>query len=791
MKRLLEILTICLAGLLVWSCAGDMYDMPVGDGNSVRVIFRFDSTPTVKSSLVGPDDSAIESVCILAYRGGTLEKVVHCGPEGVSVALPRSLESFTYNFYAVANVGEVTDAPALESDLPSWRIQASSVNGYVPMAWNGTVSESKVRSVTVKAHLQRLAARVDFRLDGSLVDGLYVKSVTLKQAAADMAPFSDEPNRAGNVMDFDSASEEDLERLNSGGTVSFYALENMQGTLLPGNMDHWAKTPDSIGDKGGLCTYLEVMAKFRYGSKFYGSVKYRLFLGQDNTTNFDVKRNQVMGISLKLTEGAYDMDGIDWQVDTLGLYRDRTRRNVDMYLAQRKIMPVAGDIQDISLRKAKGGCFDDDSLIVSVYSNNEVEIASRKVGVDTVFVSLKDEEGEEFMTKLIVNTHTPHLNIHWENSKLEGETSDSLYVAMDGETKNLDAFYADDEGRKLSDFDEELYEELLHPSFDMSLLSSDYFGLDGDEDACSLWLKKLGGLEEFGEGSLNTSLGIGKAVVSAPCEDVPDLECVVWTCDPFPAGKYHGVFDSKGLVSGPYRKLDSYSDGHAQNETFRSPIGEIREYTGREEFYSFAYNGSAWYFFNGGYDDGNLVVTLVYESFGDRFIPSLSEAFHGVVRNSWSREQWASGRTQTIGFAVHVAIGGEVTYKGSDSSVASNYHVSARWAHLHYNISSLSSFARNIVSSNRIDANDGTRPCGLTSTLYKLSKSTGYPISLGHTWYKNHKPEFTFVDINEDNSEEQHPVELPYLLPWEGYKVFVHSYLEYFPNSNNWVQYGL
>ena len=89
--------------------------------------------------------------------------------------------------------------------------------------------------------LTRMLARVDLKVDTRLLETqsqFNVKSVSIYNAINTYSPFtpSVKQEHKGRIeYSFDSASSTDVSLLNRGGTISLYAFENMQGTLLPGN----------------------------------------------------------------------------------------------------------------------------------------------------------------------------------------------------------------------------------------------------------------------------------------------------------------------------------------------------------------------------------------------------------------------------------------------------------------------------------------------------------------------------------------------------------------------------
>lgn len=316
MRRIISIIT---AGLLLCSCIyEDLSDCPNYNGKgedstavtkAVPVEFVISTTDTTKTrSSISVSDTKVADINIYVYYDGMLEASVYeKSPQSVSLSLMNGRK---YNLYALSNMGEI-EGPVSEDELIAmdYSIEAiSDMSGGLPMSWSQksfTVSGSAPKaSVT----LERLVSRIRFSIDKSALDGLSVTSVQLKQGALRATPFISGSKAASTseVGDGDYATSSDITSLNSGNTVTFYALENCQGVLLPNNKEASSKVPEEIADKSALCTYLEMTASF--SGKYEGvdvssdNVKYRFYLGEDNCTDFNVIRNKDVKINLKVTE---------------------------------------------------------------------------------------------------------------------------------------------------------------------------------------------------------------------------------------------------------------------------------------------------------------------------------------------------------------------------------------------------------------------------------------------------------------------------------------------------------
>lgn len=292
----------------------------------IRISVAFDRM--TRSSVVS-DEYAVRDVGIYAFAHGALVTgaFYDCSsglPDDMELNLPSGQ---SYSIYAVANAG-FSECPEQEGDMKDFAISVenfSALQGCLPMVWKGSL-DVIVGDYGLDIGLVPLAAKVQFSIDDRLLGGLEVTSVRLRQGALSVRPFAEGDSRAeypDEAADGDWASAEDLYVLNQGGSILLYALENCQGTLLPGNEDPWKKIPDGLSEElAGLCTYIEVGCRFHenteYGSP-QGVVRYRIFLGQDALTDFNVRRNSVQSISLVPTETG--LEKLSWMIDASEMYR--------------------------------------------------------------------------------------------------------------------------------------------------------------------------------------------------------------------------------------------------------------------------------------------------------------------------------------------------------------------------------------------------------------------------------------------------------------------------------------
>lgn len=363
----------CLLPAVMLS-AGSCIDREMETGAGA-VRFRFAEGDDTRSG-INPDVNTVKDVNIAVYRYGVLQNVLYFDK---SKALEMTLDSGEYTVYAVGNIGEQTVFPNYEELLPRWKYRISSTSELKDkgMAFTAskTINVSKDGGEFI-LKMTRMAARCGFRFDASALKGMKVKSVRLRQAALDMAPFGPSGSIPDNVEDAgDYASETDLVTLNNGGTVYFYCLENDRGVLLPDNTDIWGKVPDKIPDVADKCTYIEVAAAIADNPDGYsGEVIYRFYLGKNTTSDFSVVRNTCYTVSLTTSEDGLDKRG--WLIDTSGLWIDPLFNfnppDIPEYVGQwvKISFPNAGEN-----RTVRAG-----------YGEDEIIVGAEHNGVDSLFL---------------------------------------------------------------------------------------------------------------------------------------------------------------------------------------------------------------------------------------------------------------------------------------------------------------------------------------------------------------------------------------------------------------------
>ena len=313
--------------MLVLACVAQAacspHGEPGGPATQVTVSIVPDGYAHTRSSYTWNEDEIRDIQIVVTTEDGDIHDVLYSDT-------PSDLH-FTgqagrlYKLWAAANLGGKVEAGSLEDFTENIRhvTKAGIERTGIPMYSNGgfsiLVSENENHAVIP---LTRMMARVDLNIDTKSLDspsGFKVISVSVFNPVDTYTPFDAEVRKKGAANagpSFDSASSQDISRLNNGGTIRLYAFENLQGTLLPGNRDPWRKVPSRIGDAGPRCTYIEIVCSYTTDTDTCDDITYRMYLGEDATTNFDVRRNTLYRLTLEPTEDEIRGGRGSWKIET-------------------------------------------------------------------------------------------------------------------------------------------------------------------------------------------------------------------------------------------------------------------------------------------------------------------------------------------------------------------------------------------------------------------------------------------------------------------------------------------
>lgn len=314
MKRVKRIFLIPVFALMMVGCRENSESNIVTGNVTFRSVVK-DEIATRSS--IDVDDSAITTIVLSLYDNLGRLAESHSVANGADISLDLPV-GISYTLYALANVTGFTP-PALESEMEEVCIDWPGVAGMTsvgfPMSHKGTFTVAQGNN-TYTVDFTRLVARYDLIVDRSNMEGSFeVTGVKLRNSAAHAFPFS--AKAATQTLNGDIATISDIQRVNSGSSVSFYMFENLQGILLPNNKDPWSKIPDNIPLAKDLCTFIEIEGEYMGGGVSTGlnseKMTFRIYLGADNTSSFDIMRNTIQTLTLFPSDNSISAQS--WKVD--------------------------------------------------------------------------------------------------------------------------------------------------------------------------------------------------------------------------------------------------------------------------------------------------------------------------------------------------------------------------------------------------------------------------------------------------------------------------------------------
>ena len=297
-----------------------------------------------KSQFAGSDNAVLNWTLFIfdseGTRVGTYYKDLTSPEAGDGKIKVKVKIDETYYYYAIANVGDLTgSAPATKAACNDLVVTLSAGNssiaanmdalpaaGTAERCFTKTEYDSNRNGLAIEIPLTRLVGRYDIAInkagDGASIPGLHdwdftVSALELKGVNT-VKPFKDNSTGSNNETINDKATSSDITSINAGNAISVYPLENVvnlpSGTTVS---SPWEKVPSTVGSSL-FPSYVEIrgVATLQDGSGLQKDVTYHFYLGQNNTDDFKVIRNQTHQLVLYLTdESIWNDEPGRWKIE--------------------------------------------------------------------------------------------------------------------------------------------------------------------------------------------------------------------------------------------------------------------------------------------------------------------------------------------------------------------------------------------------------------------------------------------------------------------------------------------
>ena len=459
-KGIFMVLLPLLFAAAAVSCRQAGVDGKTADGTLELTLEMLEQKMFTRSSITAGEDM-INNVNILVYEDGLLIDQVYLEEE-VSATLAGLRMGAAYNIYALANAGEIWP-PDSESALGDIRLQwmgveEMSLQGF-PMSGSSPIIMSRdLARDGLTIELERLVARYDVTLDCDALDGDFVvTSARIVNSADGVSPFveSNAVQSAADVTSGDQASPYDVAScLNNSAPASFYMFENMQGVpeALRYNTDCSRKSAENLPEEfASRCTYIEIEGLYS-DNGLVKEMTYRFYLGEDELSSFDIVRNSVYTVLVRLTPAGTMMDC--WKITPGETTDNRT-------------MSFVPDCLDL-LCLTEGAT----TVVTSAPFGYDLALSDDLLDAGVTFAEGADGQVELHSSQVVSSTVNGLLVATTHDGRLSAQCSISLlpprleYITLApegdidvGENKQLEvtAFYSDGSSRDVTDlcsFDE-------------------------------------------------------------------------------------------------------------------------------------------------------------------------------------------------------------------------------------------------------------------------------------------------------------------------------------------------
>lgn len=420
-----------------------------GETRSVSVSCTVPGGEVDTKSSYAAGESSVKNISLFVFdaSGALVTSGYHTTASGISLSLPTG----TYGIWAVANMGDVTPSIASLSALRGYTgtVSNTSLGSAFPMSGGGSYTIGAT-TTSVSILLERLVAKYTFSLDTSdITEGtLTLKSVALRNIAGAVRPLSawGVTSASQLLSTGDTSSSQDVTQLNSSGQAVFYVPENCQGTesgiSAPADkVPTWSfRTVNPA-----LCTYLEVNCTYVKNTEI-DEVTYRMYLGANATTSFDVQRNRSYNVILQPSSS--NIHAGTWKCDasvvaTVAIYNNASRlteRASQLTVGENCFMVIqniSGDIIPIS------SCSSDDRDFTATISNYTV---ARKTGACASLLL----SAARSSTYHVTTTSGLSLDVEVTANKPQVSIPHMGYVTMDGHSVAGSPVWSKSDGTAIS-----------------------------------------------------------------------------------------------------------------------------------------------------------------------------------------------------------------------------------------------------------------------------------------------------------------------------------------------------
>ncbi len=256
----------------------------------------------------------ISNYNVLVYDSSG-EKIFHCysaNSGNIDIDVPMG----EITVAVIANSGEVDKSYYTKIDS-LWSAKTSTMHSQTFGALFTGFAKVNIteNQNSVSILLKRVIAKVTVRFNRNQLNesvSLEITKIQLKNVPLSVKLFGNNSPGLSQIVTNGDYISTNLEPLNHETASAIYLFENMQGDIGSNSIP----SLKYAGNKSNICTYLEITANYTSPAKT-GVIKYRSFLGENTTNNFDVVRETHYKETILFTGSAINESS--WRVDVSNL----------------------------------------------------------------------------------------------------------------------------------------------------------------------------------------------------------------------------------------------------------------------------------------------------------------------------------------------------------------------------------------------------------------------------------------------------------------------------------------
>jgi uncharacterized protein YjdB len=256
-------------------------------------------------------DNVISNVNILVFdvNGNLLKNYYFENPSSMTI----SCSSGTKTIVAVANVGDIGFSSYTTINNLRNAVTSNMTNSLDQCTMAGEKCFNLTSSGPITIEMIRLLSKITVVFNKEqLNEGttVTIRDIRLRNVPSFCCLFSEnKPETPSQISEYGDFIDENLEPFDHPYATPLYMFENMQGDI--GYTTN--ESQKSPGESYSVCSYIEIRANYTNEAR-EGIIKYRFYLGNNITNNFDIIRNKWYQLNVIFREDA--INEVSWRIDT-------------------------------------------------------------------------------------------------------------------------------------------------------------------------------------------------------------------------------------------------------------------------------------------------------------------------------------------------------------------------------------------------------------------------------------------------------------------------------------------